>query len=53
MQTGVAVELRFGIWVELAVSSAAAAAAAAAAVVVPVTSATTEGCFVESVEPGL
>ena len=51
MQTGVAVELRFGIWVELAVSSAAAAAAAA--VVVPVTSATTEGCFVESVEPGL
>ena len=39
-------ELRFGVWVELAVS-------AAAAVVVPVTSATTEGCFVESVEPGL
>ena len=42
-------ELRFGVWVELAVS----AAAAAAVVVVPVTSATTEGCFVESVEPGL
>ena len=45
MRTGVAVELRFGVWVELAVSAAAA--------VVPVTSATTEGCFVESVEPGL
>lgn len=41
-------ELRFGVWVELAVSAAAAVAA-----VVPVTSATTEGCFVESVEPGL
>lgn len=41
-------ELRFGVWVELAVS-----AAAAVVVVVPVTSATTEGCFVESVEPGL
>ena len=40
-------ELRFGVWVELAVSAAAVAA------VVPVTSATTEGCFVESVEPGL
>ena len=52
MRTGVAVELRFGVWVELAVS-AAAAAAAAAVVVVPVTSATTEGCFVESVEPEL
>lgn len=40
-------ELRFGVWVELAVS------AAAAVVVVPVTSATTEGCFVESVEPAV
>lgn len=47
MRNGVAVELRFGVWVELAVS------AAAAVVVVPVTPATTEGCFVESVEPGL
>ena len=44
MRTGVAVELKFGVWIELAVS--AAAAAVVVAVVVQVTSATAEGCFV-------